>query len=79
MCYTVYRKFYFEKEKMTPIEFARYFSVWHEIHWTVAATQEQADAILKDNDIAGEAHRICFETNQKNSDGFIGYWIGIEK
>jgi len=64
---------------MTSAEFLSLgFTRWKEIHWTMAQNWEQVEIICKRMELPFEnAHRMCFPTNVKGSDGFYGYWIGI--
>jgi len=65
---------------MTPTEFLKLgYTSWFEIHWTLARTDDQVKLLMKRLEIDGQAHRIQYSTQQKNSDGFFAWWIGVSK
>ena len=62
---------------MTPPEFLRLgYTQWREIHWSIAATLEQATTLCKELGLSGEIHRMCYPVKGNKSDGFFGWWIG---
>ena len=65
---------------MTIPEFLKLgYTRWLEIHWRIAGTDEQVEAIMLQEGISGDFYRMCYSNiAPKNSDGFFSYWIALK-